>query len=165
MVEVNYNDIFEYNEGWLFWKIEIDSNKINIGDLAGTLTSDGYVSVMYEGVRRQAHLIIWEMHNGPVPDDYFLDHIDRIKSNNKLENLRLATVSENRCNTAISVRNTSGFKGVYFDKKRNKYVAQITVNGRQFNLGRFDDPRDAALCYNTAAEDLHGEFACLNVLE
>jgi hypothetical protein len=165
MEEVDYNKIFIYIDGWLYWNIEIDSNKIKIGDLAGTLTHDGYIQIMLNGVRRQAHLIIWEMHNGPIPNGYTLDHIDRVKHHNKLENLRLASVTENRYNTAISSRNTSGYKGVYFDKRRNKWVAQITVNKKQMLLGRFEDPREAAICYNTAAEELHGEYACLNEIK
>ena len=164
-MQSDYNKIFKYKDGWLYWKVKINSNKINIGDLAGTASIDGYITVMIDGVRRQAHLIIWEMHNSSVPNGYTVDHIDRVRYNNKIENLRLATITENRYNTDKSIRNTSGFKGVYFYKNRNKYVAQITFNKKQKLLGRFDDPRAAAICYNTAASLLHGEFACLNSIE
>ncbi len=67
-----------------------------------------------------------------------VDHIDNNTLNNNLVNLRYATTQENARNSKLSISNTSGFKGVTFDKSRNKYAAQITIDGIKVNLGRFD---------------------------
>jgi len=94
-----------------------------------------------------------------------VDHIDRNPLNNRRENLRLATGSENMHNQAKRVNNTSGFKGVCFHKGARKWLAGIKVNYKQIHLGYFDTAEAAAAAYNTAALVLHGTFACGNDAE
>jgi len=88
----------------------------------------------------------------------FVDHMDRNKLNNSVENLRWATSSENLRNKKDSGRNTSGFKGVSFHKRNGKYKATIQVK----HIGYFDNKEDAARAYDKKAKELFGEFATLN---
>jgi hypothetical protein len=73
--------------------------------------------------------------------------------------IRLATPTQNRRNQKLLGRNTSGFKGVSWDKTRNKWSSKITVNNKTINLGRFNNPKDAHDAYRSASLEMHGEFA------
>jgi hypothetical protein len=91
-----------------------------------------------------------------------VDHRNRQRDDNRLENLRPATTRQNAANTGPRRRNKSGYKGVSPFKTRDCWRAVIFVDGKQKHLGYFDDPIDAARCYDAAAKALHGEFAWLN---
>jgi hypothetical protein len=91
-----------------------------------------------------------------------IDHIDGNGLNNQRANLRVATDSQNKANRGKQQNNTSGFKGVTWDREHRKWRAQIRVLRRQYCISRHDDPRDAARAYNEAALKHFGEFACLN---
>lgn len=93
------------------------------------------------------------------PDGVEVDHIDRNPLNNQRNNLRLADRSQQRANQSISKSNTSGVKGVIFDKSRNKYRAEVCMYGKRYYLGRFDNIIEAANAYRAAAEKIQGEFA------
>lgn len=90
-----------------------------------------------------------------------VDHINGVGLDNRRENLRLATRAQNLANSA-SRRGTSDFKGVSHDKQTGRWVAQITIDGRNKKLGRFDTEAQAALAYNIAAREAWGEFSRLN---
>lgn len=92
----------------------------------------------------------------------FVDHINRNKLDNRRCNLRLCTTRQNSMNRNKQVNNTSGFKGVCQTAK-GKWQAQITYKGRSIYLGSFDDPETAAKAYDTAARDIFGEYAFLNL--
>lgn len=81
------------------------------GAVAGTKKAKGYWEVQVCGKKLRAHRLIWEMHNGPIPYGYVVDHINQDPSDNRLENLRLATLSENNCNARRSEREHP--RGVY----------------------------------------------------
>lgn len=87
-----------------------------------------------------------------------VDHWNHIGTDNRRENLRLATPFENRCNTPLRKDNTSGFKGVYWDKLRRKWSAEITHKGKKLHLGRFDTKEEAFEAYCKAGQERHGEF-------
>ncbi len=89
-----------------------------------------------------------------------VDHIDGNGLNNTRANLRICTFLDNLKNKRISKNNKTGFKGVVIE--RNKYKAQISVNGRSINLGRFITAGEAASAYDKAALKYFGEFASLN---
>jgi len=92
------------------------------------------------------------------------DHIDNNPLNNKKSNLRECSQKENTRNFSLSRRNTTGYKGVHWDKNRNKYQAYIQQDGKRKHLGRFENIIDAAQAYNKAALKYYGEFARLNVI-
>lgn len=91
--------------------------------------------------------------------DCAVDHINRNPLDNRRSNLRLATLSQNQHNRKLNKNNTSGFKGVSWHPSMKKWVATIRLNYKQYILGYFSDPKDAALAYREAALELHGEFA------
>ena len=94
-----------------------------------------------------------------------VDHIDGNRKNNNCENLRYATHSENSMNQRIQTNTSSRYKGVYLDKRRNKWMARINTISKKVFLGYFANEREAGAAYNRAAVDLHKEFARLNILE
>ena len=88
-----------------------------------------------------------------------IDHINGEKYDNRISNLRLATISENRRNKSMQCNNTSGFPGVYWNKAANKWNAYLSVANKDIHLGSFTDKADA-IAARIAGEDLyHGEFA------
>lgn len=94
--------------------------------------------------------------------EILIDHIDGDPLNNRKSNLRFCTNAENTKNQRKKKNNTSGFKGVSWDKEKKKWAAQITVNQKKIWLGTFEDKVEAAKAYNKAAIKYHGEFAYLN---
>ena len=97
---------------------------------------------------------------GPASMD--TDHINGDKLDNRRCNLRIATRADNIHNVGRRSSNTSGFKGVDWQKKCSKWRARVFVNGRERHVGYFDSPEDAAVAYNSAASEHYGEFARLN---
>jgi len=95
----------------------------------------------------------------PLERGECVDHIDGNGSNNRRENLRLASHAENRRNSRKYDNNTSGHKGTYWRKRELKWMAQISVNRKLIYLGYFDDIEDAAAAYREAATKYYGDFA------
>ena len=100
-----------------------------------------------------------------TPKGLVTDHINHNTLDNRKENLRICTNSENRHNYIKPKNNTSGYKGVYFHKTTNKWCAKIRVNRIKMHLGYFLDIEEAAIAYNKAATKYFGEFALLNYVE
>lgn len=99
------------------------------------------------------------------PQGLEIDHIDGDRTNYKRDNLRIATHAQNIANSsAIRGNNSSGFKGVSWEKRQRKWYACITSEQKQYNLGYYETKEAAALAYNEAALRIFGEFARLNVV-
>lgn len=152
------HELFEYNDGWLYRKVRT-SNRIKLGQRAGTSESNFYISIHVCGFRERLHRLVWIMFNGDIPDGYKVDHKDNDPSNNKIENLRLATSSQNTANRRVSFVSKSGYKGVFFVPHAKKWRTQITMNRQTKSLGYFDTPEKAYEAYKLAAKEIHGEFA------
>ncbi len=91
-----------------------------------------------------------------------VDHEDRDPRNNQRHNLRYATLSQNLANSGPRPSNSTGYKGVTYEKARNKYVAQINFNHRVRRIGRFNTAIEAAYAYNEEALKTWGKYAYLN---
>jgi hypothetical protein len=130
------------------------------GDVIDATDSDGYLHTTIKGKRHKVHRIIWLMVTGYLPVNY-LDHINGNRADNRLSNLREATHSENLCNRGKSKNNSTGFKGVFFERNssKNPYMARIGIGGKPIYLGHFPTPELAYEAYCKKATELHGEFA------
>lgn len=153
------NSIFEFKEGYLCWKVARPGGII-AGDRAGTSQDNWYIAVGFFGHRDRAHRIVWMMNHGPIPEGYTIDHRDNDPSNNRIDNLRLATNSQNTSNRRkVYGVNKSGYKGVFYVGRAEKWRVQITINGKCNSLGYFDTAEQGHEAYKQAANELHGEFA------
>ena len=97
-----------------------------------------------------------------VPDNLVVDHVNSDGLDNRRRNLRVATQADNMKNTRLRKGNTSGFKGVFWDKFTGRWMAAIGHNGKFHNLGRFDTREEAASAYAAAAIEKFGEYARLS---
>ena len=115
----------------------------------------------------QIHTLVAQEFLDKPEVDYQLviDHKDRNKLNNQTSNLRYVSQSQNLMNSSKRLNTSSLFKGVYLDKSRTAWRAQIGVNKTRLHLGYYDDEVEAARVYNTKAVELFGEYACLNELD
>lgn len=150
------NELFEYRDGKLYWKVQ-KGCRGKIGAFAGTDNGKGYLKVQIDGVKHFVHRIVWIMHYGEAPKR--LDHKDTNKLNNRIENLRPATGTENGLNRGAPKHNTSGIKGVSWHKKHGKWYVCMKVLGKQKFFGLFEDIELAELVAIEAREKYHGEFA------
>jgi hypothetical protein len=128
-----------------------------VGGVAGRVSTKGYREISV-GIRYKAHHLAWLYVTGKWPRDQ-IDHRNCCKDDNRWINLRLADNFKNARNRTISSANSSGFKGVSRHKRTGKWQANIAANGKQFYLGLYTTPEEAALVYATAACGLFGEFA------
>jgi len=95
---------------------------------------------------------------GIDPEELEIDHINGNRADDRIQNLRLATRTEQQWNVGKTKRNKSGHKGVSFYKRLNKWRADIRINGKQKNLGYFETAKEASNAYQEAAKALHKHF-------
>jgi hypothetical protein len=148
-------ELFEYVEGSLYWKSNY--RKSRIGKKAGVPHSKGYVQVAYKGNLYMEHRLIFLYHHGYVPA--FVDHINGVRNDNRIENLREATQSQNNYNMKTPKRNTSGVKGITRNCNNKKWRVQISINGKNKYIGSFQDIEIAKACIEQVRIKHHGEFA------
>lgn len=105
-----------------------------------------------------AHRVVWAIHYGEWPEDQ-IDHVDSDRLNNRIDNLREATASENGMNRGRQENSTSGYKGVHWHSGNKAFHGQICVAGKRICLGLHATAAAAHDAYCAAAEKYHGEFA------
>ena len=150
---------YEADTGLFYWLVERGS--IQLGQVAGWRSGKApniYIIITINGYYYRAHRLAWFYVHGRWPLDQ-IDHIDGSGVNNCIGNLREATCSENLRNMRLTCRNTSGVKGVFWDKERNAWLVRIRSNGRYRHVGRFANLACAATAYRDAAAREYGEFA------
>lgn len=150
--------IFEYDKDAGILKWNVDRVKVKPGDPAGALHPSGHLTVGIDGKYYLVHRIIWAIVYGKSPDGE-IDHRNGIGSDNRIDNLRIASISQNNMNRGIQKNNKSGYKGVYWKEPNKRWVASIRVNNKLINLGGFDTPQDAHRAYAEAAHRFFGDFA------
>ena len=148
--------LFDYKDGKLFWKVS-KAYAIKIGDEFGCHKEKGYFHGGIDGTNYLTHRIIFALHHGFMPQ--FIDHADGNPSNNKIENLREATRSQNNCNSRIQKNNNSGIKGVSWKKDRKRWLVRVQINKKSHQLGYFKDLELAELVAIEARNKFHGQFA------
>lgn len=147
----------ETSPSCLRWMVR-PSPHIYPGDVAGTCTQ-GYWRVHYKRKGYSAHRIVWQLHHGSILPSVEIDHIDGNPSNNLISNLRVACRSTNLFNRGKMPSNTSGYKGVSWNKLAKKWYATIRAFGKRYTIGSYTTKEAAATAYRLAAEELHKEFA------
>jgi hypothetical protein len=153
-------DLLRYDSdtGQLYWRHR--RSGVSTTRPAGHLNkSNNRVQLMIDRVSFQVHRVVWAMVTGEDPGDLTIDHIDRDPSNNRFENLRLATARQQVQNRAGW--NRYGLKGVRLSlSERNPWRAQIAHNGQSIHLGNYATAEEAHDAYQRAAAQICGEFAC-----
>lgn len=149
-------EAFEYRDGELFWKIR-PANRVQAGDKVGWLDKNAtYLRLFYKGKKVLVHRVIYLLHHGYLPD--CVDHIDRNPLNNRIENLREATKSQNSCNKKVRIDNGSGIKNVTLYKPTGKWLVKICVGGKPKHIGYFTDIEEAKIAAENAGKLYHGQF-------
>jgi len=139
------------------WQMKSWNNKY-AGKKAGSMDAKGYWVIKINGRAYKAHRIGWCHFHGAWPEGD-LDHKNGFRARTNIAELRTATDYQNSLNRKIGSNNTSGFKGVSFNKRAGKYMVQINYNGKRRHLGYYDDIILASLVYSEAAHKYHGKFA------
>lgn len=151
MIDVEYlKSVFYYEDGSLFY--------ISSKEKAGQLNPQGYIDIRIARQVYKAHRLIFAYFYGSFDPELEIDHINGNRSDNTIENLRLATRQQNVFNSKLSKANTSGFKGVSLHKKTGLWRAQIRFNNKKMLLGMFEHPEEASAAYEAKAAELFGEY-------
>jgi hypothetical protein len=131
--------------------------KVAVGSEAGTITPSGYRYVQLFGHKYPIHHLVWLFETKSFPEKY-LDHKDGNPLNNKFTNLREVTIKQNTENRGKQKNNKTGFKGVSFNNRLQKYVSQIQHNSQTIYLGVYKTPEEASLMYQAAAKVLFSHY-------
>lgn len=146
---------YDQETGVFFWLSKI-CRKVKIGSDAGCYRKDGYLIIGIQGRHYLGHHLAWLYTYGSLPE-FFLDHINMNRSDNRICNLRNATKNQNNYNRLKLKTNKTGFKGV-MRKKNGRFVAQCMVNSKNHHLGVFDNALEAADVYEKFAIKNQGTF-------
>lgn len=151
LTQEHLKEVLEYDPETGIFRWKVSHSRVRAGAIAGTLNPRGYIQIMVDGRCYQAHRLGWFYVHGNMPPNE-IDHINHIRDDNRLCNLRLATHTENQRNLSIQRNNSSGFAGVSWNKSSKKWKAQIQINGKQQHIGYFDKIEDAAMARKAASE-------------
>jgi hypothetical protein len=146
--KMDIKDIFDYQDGNLYWKT---------GKLAGTIKKDGRKQIRFDGKSYMSHRLIFQWHHGYLPA--CIDHINGDHSDNRIENLRDASLAQNQHNRKLDKTSQSKIKNVSWFPISNKWRVCVAINGKQKHLGYFEDIELAELVAVEARDKYHGKFA------
>lgn len=150
-------ELFDYHlSGNLIRKVKM-AVRAPVGSMPTTIEANGYMVTSVEGRTYKVHRLIFLWHHGWMPDQ--VDHINGIRIDSRIENLRAATIGQNQQNKRLQKNNTSGFKGVFWSDRERRWRASINANGQRMYFGRHKTLIDAVAACMSARERLHGEFA------
>lgn len=144
--------IYDPEDGLLYWKerplwhfvnesYQSRWNKRYAGERAGKFLMNGYLKLAIDNKKYYAHRIVWVLTKNEWPQ--YIDHINGNRSDNRIENLRNVSRSQNQRNLKLSVRNTTGFIGVTQDSRNGHYIAQVKIGEKHIHLGSFKNLNDA----------------------
>lgn len=149
--------LFKYeSDGKLLRKVTTNS-RAKAGTYSGSINKAGYLRTVVLGRMYYNHHLVWFMHHETWPTA--IDHINRDKQDNRIENLRECTQYQNTCNQRLRKQNKTGIKGVGWRPDKKKFRARIIVNGKELCLGHFKTLEEAAKIVKEARTRHHGDFA------
>ena len=145
---------YDPETGILSWK-KTSSNAAQAGKLTSPgLNDNGYHQIQIKGKSYKAHRLAWMIHYGEMPKGQ-IDHINGIRTDNRIDNLRCVTSQMNTHNQRKAhINNKCGYLGVS-RSQNGKFRAEIRVNGKKIHLGTFESPEEAYSAYLTAKSQLH----------
>jgi len=149
---------YDPSTGVFTWRVCRRNRNSFEGKAAGVINASGGIIIKINYVLYHAARLAWLHHHGSWPE-CFVDHINRNRADNRIDNLREATPAQNSQNQKRSRNNSSGFNGVNFVKATGKWRAIITSNRQVHFLGGFPTKEEAISAYREACQRLHGDFA------
>jgi|694.fasta_scaffold07589_25 hypothetical protein len=153
LTQAQLKELLHYDtETGLFTWLTSKRNSVKAGSIAGCKKENGYILIKIHNKRYKAHRLAFLYVYGRFPEKQ-IDHINRIRSDNRICNLREATNQQNLWNQSIRKDNTSGYIGVSMFRK--KYVAQITVDSKLIHIGTFATAEKAGQAYLAAKSVYH----------
>jgi hypothetical protein len=114
-------------------------NTKHAGNIAGNKTPWGYIEIALNGIKYKAHRLVYKLHSGEEP--HIIDHINRIRHDNRFENLRSGTFKQNSSNRTLSKRNKTGYNGIYDTYKG--FIVQDYINGQHVHVGIYPTIEEA----------------------
>ena len=148
---------FEYRDGKLFWKKLLPKFKSNIGDELGKVNDKGYIACSFKGKNYKLHRLIFLYHHNNLPEQ--IDHINNKKGDNRIENLRPATNSQNAFNIVGHSDALTSTKNVWKVKDGKKqWRGEVCCNGVRYNIPRQSTKDEAESAVTELRNRLHGEF-------
>ena len=144
MLKGELQERFVYKEGRLYYKAAVRGHKA--GEAAGFLADDTGITrrhITIKGKRMIHARVVWMYHNGAIPKNRTVDHINRVATDDRIENLRLATKREQQLNTRRTLPQQSGVLGITWDKRRSKWCVWTTVDGKRKQIGRYAELEEA----------------------
>jgi len=155
-----FKEHFVYSvETGLFTRI--GSTKLSngkIGEVAGSVNRDGYRYLTFAGGKYKAARLAWAYCHGSCPQHLLIDHVNRARDDDRINNLRLADDYQNSSNHPIHVHNQCGVKCVYFHKQANKWCAELRHMKKRYYLGLYDRIEDAEMAVRARRVELHQQF-------
>lgn len=155
-------EVLDYNPitGVFVWKIS-PANHVKSGSIAGgRVVTTGYIKIIIDKKAYLAHRLAWLYMTGTCLRVSIIDHKNRIVDDNRWENLRLCSRSQNRVNSKLSINSTTGYKNISVVRRygKIKYRARTKKDGKEYYLGSFDTLEEAVTIAKASARQLHGEF-------
>jgi hypothetical protein len=150
MTQSQLQELFYYKDGHLYW---INDNKYislkdkRVGSIDNSARS-GYIIATVQGKKFKEHRLVWIFHNGAIPSDLQIDHINGTRTDNNIDNLRMVTAKENSWNRTTA-------KGYTWEKSSKTYRVKLRVNGKDIHIGRYGSKLDAKCAYLEAKEKYH----------
>lgn len=151
-------ELFHYDaETGIFTRLKTAGGMVT-GSIAGSLNPMGYLRVSIDHERYLCHRLAWLYSYGSWPE-HEIDHINGIRTDNRLCNLRDVPHCINQLNKLAPKNNTSGVKGVYWNKKDKRWHARCSIDGKKYHIGNFTDLNEARAVVVAARERMHGKHA------
>ncbi|MEE8113774.1 MAG: HNH endonuclease [Nitrososphaerales archaeon] len=161
---IEWGDVVEYfdyhKDGYLV-RLKKTSSRTKVGERVGGLSGHGRLALSFGNRKYYLHRLIFLWHHGYLPK--YVDHIDRDVLNNRIENLRECTHTQNMRNRTKVKNTSSGYTGVYLS--RNRWQAQIKIEGKQTRIGSFTTEEEAARAYDYRLLQVDPEFGNFNFPE